>query len=84
MLLGPNFGLHLEWDSLVKIALSGSYRCFYWLIFFKFLQKIIDDDLMGSATNAETKVFYNKMKGDYYRYLAEVASPHEGMTSFVY
>ena len=57
---------------------------FYWLIFFKFLQKIIDDDLMGSATNAETKVFYNKMKGDYYRYLAEVASPHEGMTSFVY
>uniref|UniRef100_A0A8C2JZ37 14-3-3 protein zeta/delta-like n=1 Tax=Cyprinus carpio TaxID=7962 RepID=A0A8C2JZ37_CYPCA len=30
--------------------------------------------LIKNSTNAESKVFYLKMKGDYYRYLAEVAS----------
>uniref|UniRef100_A0A6Q2Z8C3 14-3-3 domain-containing protein n=1 Tax=Esox lucius TaxID=8010 RepID=A0A6Q2Z8C3_ESOLU len=30
--------------------------------------------LIENSTNAESKVFYLKMKGDYYRYLAEVAS----------
>jgi len=42
------------------------------------LQKICDDilgllstGLIGSASNAESKVFYHKMKGDYYRYIAE-------------
>jgi len=42
------------------------------------LQKICDDilgllstGLISSASNAESKVFYHKMKGDYYRYIAE-------------
>jgi len=34
---------------------------------------LLDDHLVPKATNHESKVFYLKMKGDYYRYLAEVA-----------
>ena len=37
-------------------------------------QKLLDDHLIPNAELAESKVFYLKMKGDYYRYLAEVAS----------
>ncbi|KAL3683100.1 hypothetical protein R1sor_001122 [Riccia sorocarpa] len=33
--------------------------------------KLLDAPLIPSATTAEAKVFYLKMKGDYYRYLAE-------------
>uniref|UniRef100_UPI0037E779C2 14-3-3-like protein n=1 Tax=Semicossyphus pulcher TaxID=241346 RepID=UPI0037E779C2 len=35
---------------------------------------LLDDFLIKNSTSAESKVFYLKMKGDYYRYLAEVAS----------
>merc|ERR1712070_502620 len=42
------------------------------------LQKICDDilglldgNLIGKATTGESKVFYQKMKADYYRYIAE-------------
>eukprot|EP00178_Gracilaria_changii_P004282 TRINITY_DN1673_c0_g2_i7.p1 TRINITY_DN1673_c0_g2~~TRINITY_DN1673_c0_g2_i7.p1 ORF type:complete len:263 (+),score=48.18 TRINITY_DN1673_c0_g2_i7:38-790(+) len=35
---------------------------------------LIDNHLVPSAASPESKVFYHKMKGDYYRYLAEVAS----------
>jgi len=35
---------------------------------------LIDKYLVPNASNAEGQVFYLKMKGDYYRYLAEVAS----------
>jgi len=35
--------------------------------------KLLDDHLIMKATTAESKVFYLKMKGDYFRYLAEVA-----------
>jgi len=35
---------------------------------------LLDKYLVPKASNAESKVFYLKMKGDYYRYLAEVAT----------
>ena len=34
---------------------------------------LLDQHLISNATNSESKVFYLKMKGDYFRYLAEVA-----------
>merc|ERR1712038_2116624 len=34
---------------------------------------LLDKYLIPKASNPESKVFYLKMKGDYYRYLAEVA-----------
>jgi len=36
--------------------------------------KLIDDFCIGKCSNDESKVFYLKMKGDYYRYLAEFQS----------
>jgi 14-3-3 protein beta/theta/zeta len=36
-------------------------------------EALLDQYLIAKASNAESKVFYLKMKGDYYRYLAEVA-----------
>ncbi|CAL8298611.1 unnamed protein product [Lota lota] len=38
---------------------------------------LLDDHLIPKATPADSKVFYLKMKGDYYRYLAEVATGEE-------
>ncbi|CAL8096331.1 unnamed protein product [Calicophoron daubneyi] len=37
--------------------------------------KLITEFLRPKATATESKVFYEKMQGDYYRYLAEVAGP---------
>lgn len=37
-------------------------------------QGLLDNFLIENSTNSESKVFYLKMKGDYFRYLAEVAS----------
>jgi 14-3-3 protein beta/theta/zeta len=35
---------------------------------------LLENHLIAHSSNAESKVFYLKMKGDYYRYLAEVAT----------
>lgn len=44
------------------------------LFFFNVSQELLDKYLIVNATQPESKVFYLKMKGDYYRYLSEVAS----------
>ncbi|XP_036397713.1 14-3-3 protein zeta-like [Megalops cyprinoides] len=36
--------------------------------------ELLSKYLIANSTNSESKVFYLKMKGDYYRYLAEVAT----------
>ncbi|XP_037602162.1 14-3-3 protein beta/alpha-1-like [Sebastes umbrosus] len=38
---------------------------------------LLDEHLIPNSKQAESKVFYLKMKGDYYRYLAEVADGDE-------
>lgn len=38
---------------------------------------VLDKDLIPKASQGESKVFYHKMKGDYYRYLAEFATDQE-------
>jgi len=42
---------------------------------------ILEKSLIPSATSGESKVFYYKMKGDYFRYLAEFATGNERKTS---
>ena len=39
--------------------------------FCKEILNLINDQLLKKADNAEAKVFYNKMKGDYHRYISE-------------
>uniref|UniRef100_A0A670IMH6 Tyrosine 3-monooxygenase/tryptophan 5-monooxygenase activation protein beta n=1 Tax=Podarcis muralis TaxID=64176 RepID=A0A670IMH6_PODMU len=43
--------------------------------------ELLDKYLIANATQPESKVFYLKMKGDYYRYLSEVASGESKQTT---
>jgi 14-3-3 protein epsilon len=43
----------------------------------KEVTEILDKELIPKATTSESKVFYYKMKGDYYRYLAEFQENEE-------
>merc|ERR1712100_446931 len=36
--------------------------------------KVLDDNLITKSTSGESKVFYQKMKADYYRYIAEFSA----------
>jgi len=45
--------------------------------FFDLLQELLDKHLIDKEGPVESQVFFLKMKGDYYRYLAEVASEDE-------
>ena len=59
--------------------LVSLYCPFYYFLSSLFLfehdtQNLLDNHLIAKALIPESKVFYLKMKGDYFRYLAEVAS----------
>jgi 14-3-3 protein beta/theta/zeta len=43
-------------------------------LFIILFKNLLDKYLIPKASNPESKVFYLKMKGDYFRYLAEVAT----------
>merc|ERR1712000_784446 len=43
--------------------------------------EVLDKYLLPSATSGESTVFYSKMKGDYYRYLAEFTSGDQRETA---
>lgn len=51
---------------------------------FVYLQGLLDKYLIPKASNPESKVFYLKMKGDYYRYLAEVATGETRNSEFYF
>lgn len=49
----------------------------YMNILFHYIQELLTDHLIPKAQGkeeTEERVFYKKMMGDYYRYLAEVAT----------
>ena len=57
---------HIAQDYRKKIEAELSEIC-------QNILDLLDKNLIPSSTNGESKVFYYKMKGDYYRYIAEVA-----------
>lgn len=67
---------------LVTLPLLFKHRIFWpgFIFVYKTLlvvclfQNLLSEFLIPKATQAESKVFYLKMKGDYFRYLSEVAS----------
>lgn len=85
MLWGDSIN-HYTFYYLPKYFIVSSSNDFYMLVWLGFtfvsadvalfylLQNLLDNHLIPKATAADSKVFYLKMKGDYYRYLAEVAT----------
>lgn len=45
---------------------------------------ILDKSLIKKASTSESKVFYLKMKADYYRYLTEFSSGDRFFTKFIF
>jgi hypothetical protein len=73
-----NFSLK---NAKVRVFFGSPCRCFIKLLIFKML---LDKYLVPNSTETEAKVFYLKMRGDYSRYLAEIASGDNRSGEFVF
>lgn len=70
-----NTNLTLLRDYKAKIEAELDSICFEII-------KYLDDKLIKSASgNAQSEVFYQKMRGDYYRYIAEYAQGDKHKTA---
>lgn len=68
---------HKEKGNDKQVELVNKYRMKVEDELTKICQDILsllDDHLIGAAATAESKVFYYKMRGDYYRYIAEFSA----------
>ncbi len=60
-----HIGLLRDYKKKIESELSG---------FCNDLLELVDSYLIKKASNSEAKVFFLKMKGDYYRYISEYAT----------
>lgn len=58
--------VHLVQEEMLKVKKEMTDRC-------EELVNLLDTQIMSTATTALARVFWRKMKGDYYRYLAELS-----------
>ena len=58
---------------LLSVVILAVSFILYW-IEMCVIQGLLEKYLVAKASSAESKVFYLKMQGDYFRYLAEVAT----------
>ncbi len=65
----PKYEKQRERTTAYKTKIEGELKTVC-----KDVIKVIDDSLLKNATAAEAKVFYLKMKADYYRYMSEVST----------
>lgn len=73
--------IETELKEICKQVLVGVYHEYVYGCHDVLLQDLLDGYLINEKSDDnESKVFYKKMKGDYYRYLAEVASGDEKVT----
>ncbi|XP_070658941.1 14-3-3 protein zeta/delta isoform X2 [Bos indicus] len=63
-----------HWTVFCACANSSVLEEYIQVGSYKNCSSLLEKFLIPNASQAESKVFYLKMKGDYYRYLAEVAA----------
>ena len=60
-------------SHIIAVCRTNCFLLIIVSVFNVVFQDLLEQHLVPKASSAESKVFYQKMQGDYYRYLAEVA-----------